>query len=210
MPPSPNSSSSQRYRQVAKQLTTLASICFLLIFILHNVTKTRIKRNESDYLNASLAQVLPAGVSLADFGQQNNKALFTHPVRVGQRLVYPACQQGRLRYALVEIATEQGYGGTIRLLVNLDMTQQRLIAARPLFHQETPGLGDQIDVDKSPWLQQFALPLNTPAAEVALVADGGKIDAITGATITSRAVSNVMAAQIFSLNPQALAGLCRR
>ncbi len=68
-------------------------------------------------------------------------------------------------------------------------------------------MGDQIDTDKSDWLQQFILPLNTKKT-LRVDKDGGDIDAITGATITSRAVSNLLNETVFSLNTQTIERLC--
>ena len=72
-------------------------------------------------------------------------------------------------------STIQGYAGEIQLLAAFG-NDGRLLGARVAAHGETPGLGDFIDVDKSPWMLQFA---TTPPLEV---------DAVTGATITSQAV----------------------
>ena len=69
----------------------------------------------------------------------------------------------------------QGYAGEIGLLAAYS-GQGQLLGARVTEHRETPGLGDFIDLDKSPWMLRFA---TTPPLEV---------DAVTGATITSEAV----------------------
>ena len=69
----------------------------------------------------------------------------------------------------------QGYAGRIHLLAAFGQGGQ-LLGARVADHRETPGLGDFIDVDRSPWMLRFA---NTPPLEV---------DAVSGATITSEAV----------------------
>ena len=69
----------------------------------------------------------------------------------------------------------QGYAGEIHLLAAFGQGGQ-LLGARVAEHRETPGLGDFIDVDKSPWMHRFA---TTPPLEV---------DAVSGATITSEAV----------------------
>ncbi len=184
---------SAKHLAIAKSLTGLASVCLLLIFLLFTLTKTRVHNNEVAYLRASLSQVLPNGVSLSEF---DNDVLNSKQV-LGETIVYPACQGGKLRYALIELETDKGYSGLIRLLANVDWQQHTVVAVRPLYHQETPGLGDQIATDKSDWLTQFALPLQT-AKNLAVDKDGGSIDSITGATITSRAVANVLNQQIFS------------
>ena len=69
----------------------------------------------------------------------------------------------------------QGYAGDIGLLAAFGERGQ-MLGARVSEHRETPGLGDFIDLDKSPWMLRFA---TTPPLEV---------DAVTGATITSVAV----------------------
>ena len=68
-----------------------------------------------------------------------------------------------------------GYAGEISLLAAF-RSQGQLIGARVTGHRETPGLGDFIDLDKSPWMLRFS---STPPLEV---------DAVSGATITSEAV----------------------
>jgi electron transport complex protein RnfG len=57
-------------------------------------------------------------------------------------------------------------------------------------HNETPGLGDKIDIRKSDWMLSFnGKSLGEPVAEKwAVKKDGGAFDSFTGATITPRAV----------------------
>ena len=69
----------------------------------------------------------------------------------------------------------RGYAGQIHLLAAF-ASDGRLLGARAAKHQETPGLGDFIDTDKTPWMHHFS---TTPPPEV---------DAVSGATITSEAV----------------------
>ncbi|MCK5738803.1 FMN-binding protein, partial [bacterium] len=76
-----------------------------------------------------------------------------------------------------------------------------------IIHQvETPGLGTKIEEirygDENPWFQQQFL--NKTAAEVALTKDkaSGTITAITGATISSRAVTNSIANELKKMNRQ--------
>jgi electron transport complex protein RnfG len=65
-----------------------------------------------------------------------------------------------------------------------------LLGARVLKHAETPGLGDKIELAKSPWILSFnGLSLATLApAKWAVKKDGGVFDQMAGATITPRAV----------------------
>ena len=87
-------------------------------------------------------------------------------------------QDGRLRLpdgGWLQRSATPGYAGDIHLLAAFDEAG-RLLGARVTRHRETPGLGDFIDLDKSPWMLGFA---ETPPLAV---------DAVTGATITSEAI----------------------
>lgn len=87
----------------------------------------------------------------------------------------------------------KGYSGNIELIVGMDFNGT-LLGVRTLKHQESKGLGDQIDQKKSDWIKQFTnLSLgNTPVTDWAVTGDGGEIDQISGATITSRGVINAV------------------
>jgi len=82
------------------------------------------------------------------------------------------------------ISTPEGYNGNIDLLVAVDMSQT-VMAVRVTDHRETPGLGDRIEHDVSSWIDQFE---GSTEKNQWAVKPGGDFDAITGATITSRAV----------------------
>jgi len=55
-----------------------------------------------------------------------------------------------------------------------------------LKHMETPGLGDKMDVEKSNFPVQFER-MKAESFPLAVKKDGGAVDAITAATISSRA-----------------------
>ena len=97
-------------------------------------------------------------------------------------------------YAFASYA--KGYSSTIQTLVGID-TAGTIIGLKILFQKETPGLGTRVEEIRSgetePWWQiQFNGKL---ASEVAVDKDGGEIQSITGATITSRAIADAIAAQ---------------
>ncbi|MDQ7730051.1 electron transport complex subunit RsxG [Halomonas sp. SpR8] len=94
---------------------------------------------------------------------------------------------------ILPVITRQGYNGEIRLLVGID-EQQRITGVRVTQHQETPGLGDDIERSRSDWITGFnGLGLDSlPNGGWAVAKDGGQFDAFTGATITPRAVVNAV------------------
>jgi H+/Na+-translocating ferredoxin:NAD+ oxidoreductase subunit G len=83
-----------------------------------------------------------------------------------------------------------GYNAPIHLLIGIDIGSGAITGVRVVSHRETPGLGDLIDIDKSDWLLQFdGKSIDDPqAAGWAVTRDDGEFDAITGATVTPRAV----------------------
>ena len=94
---------------------------------------------------------------------------------------------------LLPVLARDGYSGDIRLLVGIN-ADGSLAGVRTLNHNETPGLGDKVDLKKSPWILSFnGKSLSNPTPERwGVVKDGGVFDAFTGATITPRAVTGAV------------------
>ena len=100
-------------------------------------------------------------------------------------LCYPAKKDGQLVATAVETITSKGFGGDISLIIGF-LNDGTIHDVAVLDHKETPGLGDKIDIKKSKFSAQFKN--QNPASFVLKVKkDGGDVDAITAATISSRA-----------------------
>jgi Na+-translocating ferredoxin:NAD+ oxidoreductase subunit G len=97
------------------------------------------------------------------------------------------CTTDGARSYRVVAAAARGYGGEIRLLVGID-DADRVTGARAINHVETPGIGDMIDIAASDWINHFVGLSAAEASHLALSRDGGAIDDVTGATVTTRAV----------------------
>ena len=83
------------------------------------------------------------------------------------------------------------FGGPIGLMVGINLSTDEIIDVRVTTHAETPGIGSRAKDDLS-FVSQFSgLSMDT---DFALKGDGGVIDAMSGATVTSKGVS-VAAAQ---------------
>lgn len=85
----------------------------------------------------------------------------------------------------LESRSGKGYKGDIGLIVAVDVKTDRVIGVDITTHNETPGLGAKSKTDPA-----FAAQFTGAAADapVKVTKDGGSINAISGATITSRAV----------------------
>ena len=86
------------------------------------------------------------------------------------------------------LAEGKGYGGLINILVGFE-NKTTIKGVTIVSHLESPGLGARIT--ESVFTDQFA---GVNIADVALSLKGGEIDAITGATKSSRAVVNAIRA----------------
>ncbi|MEO0068838.1 MAG: FMN-binding protein [candidate division WOR-3 bacterium] len=94
--------------------------------------------------------------------------------------------QGENRIGSILRVASQGYGGPVPVTAGIDI-EGRVVAIKVASAseglKETPGLG--LKATEPQFRDQFK---GKTASEIRLTKDGGKIEAITGATITSRAV----------------------
>ena len=173
-------------------LGAFAAVTAAIIAITFQSTKERITTQERKAASAALIEMIPThrhnNDMLSDvltLNTQDSHALgFTAPVDL-----HIAKQDGNIVALVIPALAHDGYSGDIKMViaVNIDGT---LAGVRVLSHKETPGLGDKIDLRKSPWIHSFeAKSLSQPAASLwAVKKDGGEFDQFTGATITPRAV----------------------
>jgi electron transport complex protein RnfG len=149
----------------------------------NHVAKPRIEEQRRLALEQALLTALP---------KADPRAIV--PVYEGDEIVYykgyaQPDTTGLVGYAFV--ARGAGYSSEIETLVGVDTTGQ-IIGLKILREVETPGLGTKIEEvrygEKDPWFQrQF---IGKRARQLAVDKDGGEIVSVTGATISSRAVTN--------------------
>jgi electron transport complex protein RnfG len=81
----------------------------------------------------------------------------------------------------------KGYGGDVGLMVGINLESDSIIGVGVTTHAETPGLGAKAKDDPGFAAQFTGVSAMEP---VKVNKDGGSINAISGATITSRAVTS--------------------
>lgn len=79
----------------------------------------------------------------------------------------------------------KGFGGDVNLMVGVDLETDTLLGIGVTVHSETPGLGSRAKDDPSFRAQFKGLSFTEPFK---VKSDGGQIDAVSGATVTSRGV----------------------
>ena len=149
-------------------LTVIVAICVTALTFTDSLTRGKIEAQEEQRIQHMLSAMFP-NMSRYTF-EDDIYTIYSDGAEVG--------------YAFLAIG--KGYGGDIDILVGLeDETTVKGITI--ISHTETPGLGSRIA--ESSFTDKFA-GLNI--ADVALRQEGGQIDAITGSTISSRAVINAV------------------
>ncbi len=174
----------------AAVLLLFSAIGALLLSGTHQATAPAIEQAERAIKNQLLAQTLPPGT----FDNDLSRAIYPLPAEPLLGLKRPASRylatlNGQVSGVILEASAPDGYAGEIRLLVGI-LPDGRVGGVRVAVHRETPGLGDYIEIARSPWIRQFdGSSLDHPdSAHWKVRKDGGQFDYVTGATVTPRAI----------------------
>ncbi|MEZ9177425.1 electron transport complex subunit RsxG [Vibrio kanaloae] len=160
-----------------------------LVAVTHELTKEQITLQEQAQLLSVLNQVIPH--ELHD-NELFSACTLVEAEALGTKQAMPA-YIARLNEEPSAIAIEaiapDGYNGAIKVIVGMKI-DGTILGTRVLSHQETPGLGDKIDLRVSDWILSFAGKQVTESNldRWKVRKDGGDFDQFTGATITPRAV----------------------
>ena len=160
-----------------------------LLALLQHFAAPRIEQQRQSAAERALLDLLPAG-SYDNRPLQQPIALAAGGLLGNGRAEqgYLASLNGRPSAVLLPVSAS-GYEGPIQLLVAIT-PDGRLLASKVLQQQETPGLADLLAPERVSWLRR--LDDKSLAADWSLRADGGSIDQISGATVTSRAVTDAL------------------
>lgn len=83
-----------------------------------------------------------------------------------------------------------GFGGDILVLTAFDLTNKTILGVKTVDQKETKGLGARVANSEEPFIKQFSgMPYG---GGVGLKANGGSVDAISGATVTSTGFTNAV------------------
>jgi electron transport complex protein RnfG len=160
-----------------------------LLSATNDFTKDRIAANERARLIESLNSVLSPELRGHDLSTVRLSVMDATLGAGGPIDVFIALESGRPAAAVFASVAPHGYNAAIRLLIGIS-PEGNVTGVRAVSHRETAGLGDAIEVAKSPWILQFdGANLAAPPLELwAVDKDEGAFDSLTGATVTSRAV----------------------
>jgi len=157
--------------RLALTLLAITAIVALALAGINEITAPRIAQAKEEKIQQSIEAVLPGGGTGIDFTDETGIVTAVYASDTG--------------YA-VQVAPS-GFGGTIEMMVGVDK-DGKVLKIDIISHAETPSLGAVAAADNNAGLK-FRDQFIGLGGTLAVDKDGGEVDSITSATITSRAVT---------------------
>jgi electron transport complex protein RnfG len=181
----------------------LGLLCGVLIVATFQSTFSIIKENKRVALEKAIFEVVPGAVERTTFAMVDGKL----EVLEGEgdtAVKYYACYDANK--ALVGVAVEasgQGFQDILRVLYGYSPPSNAIVGLKVLESKETPGLGDKIETDPEFRANFEALSVELQSDMTSIVnpiemvkegkkTDPWQVEAITGATVSSRAVATIL------------------
>ena len=178
--------------------------CGLLIVSVFQVTRPIIEHNKAEALKKSIFHVLPDASTSTTYRLDDAGGFqVLEGEGRGEQLVYAGYDDQQELVGLAVQAQGMGYQDVIGLIYGYSFAEDAIVGIQVLESKETPGLGDKIETDPA-FLQNFerldvslADDLSELANPIVPVKHGEKshpweVDGITGATISSVAIADIL------------------
>jgi len=189
--------------KMIRALGGVGIMCGILIVLTYQLTLPIIKEKKAIALEKAIYTVLPGAHSKITFEVlKDGHFKKTESDAEGNRVFAGLDDQGQLVGFAIE-AEGNGFQDVIKVIYGYSHENETLVGIKVLESKETPGLGDKIEKDEQ-FLENFvALDVKLGPNDqqllhpIELVKPGKKtnpwqIDSITGATISSKAISNIL------------------
>lgn len=172
--------------RITSVLTLVCLICALLLSVVYGLANKKIETNKEKRVEEALTTLAPEAARI-------------EKITIEEEIIYRLFDQREDLIGYGFIASGQGYQGKIKMLVVSDPSLGHLKGIEVVESLETPGLGAKIQED--PFKSQFKdLRVDEDMVCVKNQATRkGEIKAITGATVSSRAVVNILNTKIKEL-----------
>jgi electron transport complex protein RnfG len=166
------------FKNMALSLTMIAVISSACLGFVYELTKKPIELSILNKKLEAIKQVVP------EFTNNPNDEMFLLPTGEGDSLeIYPAKNDDVVIGYAVNTNTSKGFGGIISLMAGFK-PDGTIIDITVLEQKETPGLGTKM---AEPGFKDQFKGKNPAEFKLKVEKDGGPVDAITAATISSRA-----------------------
>lgn len=189
-----------------RAMVGIGILCGLLIVLTYEGTLPVIEANRAEALEKAIFQVVPGTEETRAFRWTGEGfAPLTAGQTAEEELIYAGYNSSGELLGLAIPASGQGYADVISILYGYDPDREMIIGFYVLESKETPGLGDKIEKDEDflSNVTSLEVPLKEDKTAVANpivpVKSGQKtqpweVDCISGATISSRAIGDMLSA----------------
>jgi len=166
------------FKNMVLSLTLISLGASACLGYVYQMTKAPIELSVLNKKLEAIKQVVP------EFNNNPNDEMYRLPTGEGDSLdIYPAKKDDVIVGYAVNTFTKKGFSGNISLMAGFK-PDGTIINITVLEQKETPGLGTKMTESK--FKDQFN-DKNPSVFSLKVKKDGGKVDAITAATISSRA-----------------------
>ncbi|MEW7979559.1 MAG: FMN-binding protein [Candidatus Sedimenticola endophacoides] len=179
--------------RLALSLAFAGFISGLAIIAIYEATLPTITANKAEELRQAVFRVLPGVTRIRKF-EPTPEGLKENPEARGEEVVYGGYDpRGELVGYAINSAGP-GFQDTIRVLYGYVPAERRVLGMWILESRETPGLGDKIykDAEFVANFEDLAIEPQIVAVKKGTRSAPNEIDAITGATISSKAVARII------------------
>ncbi len=180
-----------------KLMGAVSLICGLLIVSTHQATLVPIRNNQEIIMRETVAELLPGAKKQLTYGVDptGNLSILQGVDYAGPRVFAGYDASGGLIGVVIE-GGERGYADVIRAMYAYSPHKKAIIGFKVTELKETPGLGDKITSDPK-FLANFKDLDASLEHPIVTVKSGTKknrweVDAISGATISSRAIGRLL------------------
>ncbi len=167
-------------------LFLVAAAAAIALGMVYNVTKAPIEASRKAKTKEAISLVLP------EFDNITEKKVMPEGGRTANDSlsVYDATLNGEYIGTAIRSYTDMGFTERFWVMAGF-LPDGTIHDALVLSHKETPGLGDKMEKEKSDWTSQYK-GKHPDSFNLKVKKDGGDVDAITAATISSRAFSDAV------------------
>jgi electron transport complex protein RnfG len=202
-----------------RAMVGIGILCGLLIVGVFELTRPVIARNKAEALQRAIFQVLPEASSSKTFRLEGEDGFALYEGEAeGTQVVHAGYDDGQQLVGIAIEAQGMGYQDVIHVIYGYSFEKDAVVGIRVLETRETPGLGTKIETDPD-FLKNFERldvtltdDLSAVANPIEFVKPGKKeqpwqVDGITGATISSTAIANILSASTSYWIPRVRRGL---
>jgi len=174
-------------------LTVIAMLSGAVLSLVYHLTYDRIQNNQARELYGSIFAVLPGAVDVKVIeahgvsNVEDDRSTLSNKEDKDKKplLLYEALAENGEPVGFAYVSEGAGFKGLIKVMIGIDHKTEKITGIKILEHSETPNIGTRVE-DESFRNQFVGKTVSDP------IAIGKDIDAVSGATVSSTAVTEAV------------------